>query len=109
MKRMELTLLFLVATSVVSLLQFHLDWFDEVRKNHSSISDAIANTMKGGPLFFFAIPVAVAAASEVWAHRRLRRDSLARWLSYFCVGPIVAMLFECFRVRYGATSPDKAY
>ena len=109
MTRLEHTVLFLGITVAISLFQFHLDWLDDVRMHHSPVLAAICNAMQAGPLFFFAVPVSVGAATEVWARRRLRIVPLPRCLSYLCAAPVLAMLEECFRVRYNAAPPDDAF
>jgi len=65
--------------------------------------------MQTGPLFFFALPVAVMVLFEVWGHRSLSGDRVAELLAFVCLLPILAMLFECLSIFYGARKPDGFY
>jgi hypothetical protein len=111
MKRWERLFLFACAVSILSLGQFHLDWYDIFRDHSKNLTflDSILEVMKAGPLFFFAAPLSVATFFEVHDNRSLSRNTCACLLSYACAFPVLALVFECFRVRYGAAQPDTVY
>lgn len=100
------TLIFVVFSIMAAPLEFHMNWYYELR-NGADMELAVNKSLVTGVLFFYSVTVSIESILRLDSHPEITKRLAVTILKILCVASLLPFLLEFTQLFRTHRSPDR--